>query len=43
MADDLGIRMDPGELESRAMKWELGKGSFTGRSARQFVQSLTIN
>ncbi|MDR1731581.1 MAG: ATP-binding protein [Synergistaceae bacterium] len=36
----LNLSISDTELEILAMRWELGKGSFTGRTARQFVQNL---
>jgi predicted AAA+ superfamily ATPase len=41
LAEEFGLPMDA-ELEKLAMRWELEKGSFTGRTARQFVQRLLI-
>jgi predicted AAA+ superfamily ATPase len=40
LTNDSGISMDGEELERLAMRWGLEKGSYTGRTARQFVQSL---
>lgn len=40
MAQEVGISTPVDELEKLALRWEIDKGSFTGRTARQFVQSL---
>ena len=37
-----GVSMEDAELESLALRWELGGGGFTGRTARQFVQHLLL-
>ncbi|MDR1379428.1 MAG: ATP-binding protein [Synergistaceae bacterium] len=42
LTEESGLSMDSAELEKLAMRWELEKGSFTGRTARQFVQRLLI-
>jgi predicted AAA+ superfamily ATPase len=42
LAEESGLSMDGAELEKLAMRWELEKGSFTGRTARQFVQRLLM-
>jgi predicted AAA+ superfamily ATPase len=36
-AAEMGLVMDPFEMETLAMRWELERGGFTGRTARQFV------
>lgn len=35
-----GIRLKPAEVKSRAMEWSLSHGSYSGRTARQFVDDL---
>lgn len=40
MASEAGIEMPRDELEARAMRWEIEKGSFSGRTASQFIRSL---
>jgi predicted AAA+ superfamily ATPase len=40
LTEEFGLSVDAEELEKLAMRWELEKGSFTGRTARQFVQRL---
>ena len=42
MAEESGLSMDDAMLEKLAMRWELEKGSYTGRTARQFIQRLLI-
>jgi predicted AAA+ superfamily ATPase len=42
MAAECGVDISPEDLERRAMRWEIEKGSFTGRTARQFVQDLLV-
>ncbi|MDL2263709.1 ATP-binding protein [Synergistaceae bacterium OttesenSCG-928-I11] len=42
MAAECGIEISEDELERRALRWEIEKGSFTGRTARQFVQNLLV-
>ncbi|MDR1650031.1 MAG: ATP-binding protein [Synergistaceae bacterium] len=42
LAEESGLSVDGAELEKLAMRWELEKGSFTGRTARQFVQRLLM-
>jgi predicted AAA+ superfamily ATPase len=37
IAAEFGIAIDELEMERLAMQWEIAKGSFTGRTARQFV------
>jgi predicted AAA+ superfamily ATPase len=37
IAEEMGLEMDAEEMETLAMRWELDKGGFTGRTARQFV------
>jgi predicted AAA+ superfamily ATPase len=41
-ADEYGISIAQEELERLAMRWEIGRGGFSGRTARQFVQHLLI-
>jgi predicted AAA+ superfamily ATPase len=41
-ADEYGISMPQDEMERLAMKWEIGRGGFSGRIARQFAQHLLI-
>jgi predicted AAA+ superfamily ATPase len=41
-AKEYGISMRHDELERLAMRWEIGRGGFSGRTARQFVQHLLI-
>jgi predicted AAA+ superfamily ATPase len=41
-ADEYGISMSPDELEKMAMRWEIGRGGFSGRTARQFAQHLLM-
>ncbi|MDR3165993.1 MAG: ATP-binding protein [Synergistaceae bacterium] len=36
-AEEMGLIMDASEMETLAMRWELERGGFTGRTARQFV------
>jgi predicted AAA+ superfamily ATPase len=36
-AEEMGLVMDTSEMETLAMRWELERGGFTGRTARQFV------
>lgn len=38
-----GIDMPEKELEGLALRWELGRGAFTGRAARQFVFHLSTD
>jgi predicted AAA+ superfamily ATPase len=40
--DEYGISIHQDELEGLAMRWEIGRGGFSGRTARQFVQHLLI-
>ena len=40
LTEELGLSLDADELERLAMRWEIGKGSFTGRTARQFARHL---
>jgi len=42
LASECGIDVDHDALERLALRWEIGKGSFTGRTARQFVQHLLV-
>jgi predicted AAA+ superfamily ATPase len=37
-----GIDVQQDELERLAMRWEIGRGGFSGRAARQFAQHLLI-
>jgi predicted AAA+ superfamily ATPase len=39
-ADTLGVSIPVDELEGLAMRWEIGRGAFSGRTARQFAQRL---
>jgi predicted AAA+ superfamily ATPase len=41
-AGEYGISIPQDELEGLAMRWEIGRGGFSGRTARQFVQHLLI-
>ena len=36
-AEEMGLVMNASEMETLAMRWELERGGFTGRTARQFV------
>lgn len=40
LAEESGLSMDDTTLEKLAMRWELEKGSYTGRTARQCIQRL---
>jgi predicted AAA+ superfamily ATPase len=40
VAEEMGLVMDPSEMETLAMRWELERGGFTGRTARQFVYRM---
>jgi predicted AAA+ superfamily ATPase len=40
IAGEFGIAVDESEIENLAMQWELAKGAFTGRTARQFVYGM---
>ncbi|MDR1514216.1 MAG: ATP-binding protein [Synergistaceae bacterium] len=40
--DEFGISIANDELERLAMRWEIGRGGFSGRTARQFAQHLLI-
>jgi predicted AAA+ superfamily ATPase len=40
LAEEYGVSTEAEELEALAMRWEIAKGGFTGRAARQFVQHL---
>jgi predicted AAA+ superfamily ATPase len=40
IAEEMKLPADYKELEHKAMRWELEKGGFTGRTARQFVQHM---
>jgi predicted AAA+ superfamily ATPase len=40
--DEYGISINQEELERLAMRWEIGRGGYSGRTARQFVQHLLI-
>jgi predicted AAA+ superfamily ATPase len=42
LTEEFGGSIDDAELERLAMRWEIEKGSFTGRTARQFVQHLLL-
>jgi predicted AAA+ superfamily ATPase len=37
-----GIEIPQDEMERLAMRWEIGRGGFSGRTARQFAQHLLI-
>ncbi|MDR1916644.1 MAG: ATP-binding protein [Synergistaceae bacterium] len=37
---EVGLSMNDAELEKLALRWEIDKGNFTGRAARQFAYSL---
>jgi predicted AAA+ superfamily ATPase len=39
-AKEVGLVFTDTELEKLALRWEIGKGGFTGRAAKQFVYSL---
>ncbi|MDR1019343.1 MAG: ATP-binding protein [Synergistaceae bacterium] len=39
---EYGIEIQEDELERLAMRWEIGRGGFSGRTARQFAQHLLI-
>jgi predicted AAA+ superfamily ATPase len=39
-ANEYGLSIPKEELEALAMRWEIGKGGFSGRTARQFAQHL---
>jgi predicted AAA+ superfamily ATPase len=41
-AAEYGIGIPQDELERLAMRWEIGRGGFSGRTARQFAQHLLI-
>lgn len=43
IAKEYSIDMDDEELEKLAMRWEIDKGAFTGRAAKQFIQHLLID
>jgi predicted AAA+ superfamily ATPase len=40
IAGEFGLVIDETEMESLALRWELTKGAFTGRVARQFVYDM---
>jgi predicted AAA+ superfamily ATPase len=40
IAGEMGLVMEDAELETLAMRWELERGGFTGRAARQFVYQM---
>lgn len=40
LAEEAGVQMDTEDLKSRALRWEIARGGFTGRSASQFVKYL---
>ncbi|MDR3332950.1 MAG: ATP-binding protein [Synergistaceae bacterium] len=42
IANDLGVTMVDEEMESLALRWEVDRGGFTGRTARQFVQHMLL-
>ncbi|MDR0764352.1 MAG: ATP-binding protein [Synergistaceae bacterium] len=37
LSEEMGLVMSSSEMETLAMRWELERGGFTGRTARQFV------
>jgi predicted AAA+ superfamily ATPase len=37
VSEEMGLVMNSSEMETLAMRWELERGGFTGRTARQFV------
>jgi predicted AAA+ superfamily ATPase len=37
VAEEMGLVMNSSKMETLAMRWELERGGFTGRTARQFV------
>ncbi|MDR1579374.1 MAG: ATP-binding protein [Synergistaceae bacterium] len=37
LSEEMGLIMNSSEMEALAMRWELERGGFTGRTARQFV------
>jgi predicted AAA+ superfamily ATPase len=39
-AKEVGLVFADSDLEKHALRWEIDKGGFTGRTARQFVYSL---
>jgi predicted AAA+ superfamily ATPase len=43
VAEEMGLVMDSAEMETLAMRWELERGGFTGRTARQFVWRMLQN
>lgn len=38
MAEEEGLSIPKEELERMALQWEVGRGGYTGRTARQFIQ-----
>jgi predicted AAA+ superfamily ATPase len=40
IADEMGLVMNDSEMKALAMRWELERGGFTGRTARQFVYQM---
>ena len=43
VAEEMGLVMNSSEMETLAMRWELERGGFTGRTARQFVYQMLQN
>jgi len=41
LAKQAGLEIDPTELETRALQWEMWQNGASGRTARQFVDHLT--
>jgi predicted AAA+ superfamily ATPase len=42
IAEENGVSMDRDEMERLALRWEIERGGFTGRTARQFVKHLLL-
>jgi predicted AAA+ superfamily ATPase len=40
IAAENGVSMEPDEMERLALRWEIERGGFTGRTARQFVKHM---
>jgi predicted AAA+ superfamily ATPase len=43
IAEESGVSMEPDEMERLALRWEIERGGFTGRTARQFVKHLLLH
>jgi predicted AAA+ superfamily ATPase len=43
VAEEMGLVMNSSEMKTLAMRWELERGGFTGRTARQFVYQMLQN